>query len=69
MAIGIKDGDRIKLVRMDNDPDPVQPGTTGTVLDASEVKLGRESWTQVSVKWDNGRCLSCVCPPDIIEKI
>ena len=69
MAIGIKDGDRIKLVRMDNDPDPVQPGTTGTVLDATEVNLGRQPFTQVTVMWDNGRRLSCVCPPDIIEKI
>ena len=59
-------GDRIRLVSMTNDPDPIEPGAEGTV----ELPPGRfqDAW-QVVVKWDNGRSLSLVVPPDVAEKI
>lgn len=49
-------GDRIELVSMDNDPNPIEPGTRGTVL-------GHNSF-QIHVKWDNGRTLSLAVPED-----
>ena len=44
-------GDRIELVDMPDDPDPIPFGTKGTVL-YSDEKVG-----QIGVKWDNGRTL------------
>jgi hypothetical protein len=43
-------GDRIELISMPEEPDPIPPGTRGTV--------------QYGVKWDNGRGLSLCVPPD-----
>lgn len=64
-----KAGDRVRLVHMPNDPDPILPDTEGTVVDATEITFGDESYTQVIVNWDNGRRLSCVCPPDFLQII
>jgi len=58
-------GDRIRLLAMTDDPDPIPLGTTGTVI--SVRQLG--SWSQVDVKWDNGRTLMLVVPPDQFEVI
>jgi hypothetical protein len=58
-----KPGDRIRLVAMTDDPDPIPPGTTGTV---AAVRYQR-TWSQVDVKWDNGRTLMLVVPPDQFE--
>ena len=60
-----KAGDRVKLLAMGEDPDPIPVGTCGTVITASHM-IANE-WTQVAVAWDNGRSLSCVCPPDKLE--
>ena len=60
-------GDRIRLVSMLDDPDPIRPGTTGTVTHVSCHDWGRQSWTQISVAWDNGRTLMLVVPPDEFE--
>lgn len=60
------EGDRIKLVSMGPDPCPIEPGATGTVL--LEPVLLRNSWN-VCVRWDNGRALGLVVPPDVAEKI
>jgi hypothetical protein len=56
----VKEGQRIELISMGEDPDPIQLGARGVVEYASEFQ---GAW-QVSVKWDNGRTLSLVCPPD-----
>lgn len=61
-----KIGDRIKLIEMPNDPDPIPVGTTGTVLDVHRVRLQSGYW-QIAVKWDIDRSLSVVVPPDVIE--
>lgn len=69
MAFHGKKGDRVRLVFMPNDPNPVPEGTEGTVLDVQQMDWGHDKWSQVAVEWDNGRSLSCVCPPDYLEII
>mgnify|MGYP006271067963 CR=1 FL=1 len=64
----VKKGDRIRLVHMPNDPDPIPPGTEGTVTDVLPLHF-HEKETQILVRWDNGRSLSCICPPDSVEII
>ena len=58
-------GDRIILVAMPNDPDPIPPGSTGTVT----VVRQHRTWSQVDVAWDNGRTLMLSVPPDQFEVI
>lgn len=56
-----KRGDRVELITMPNDPNPIEPGTRGTViLDPVWVF---DSW-QIGMKWDNGRTLNLSVPPD-----
>lgn len=69
MAFLGKPGDRVKLVFMPNDPDPIPENTTGTVEGVMPMRWGQDVRTQVQVKWDNGRSLSCICPPDHLEII
>lgn len=64
-----KAGTRIRLILMPDDPEPIPPGTSGTVIMVQDLRLGNKPQTQVTVKWDNGRSLSCICPPDVIEAI
>jgi len=54
-------GDRVTLVRMGGDPDPIAPGTVGTVLGTSQWVGGE--WN-IAVRWDNGRTLGLVFPED-----
>lgn len=58
-------GDRIRLVSMLDDPDPIPRGTTGTVTAVRQQR----TWAQVDVAWDNGRTLMLVVPPDEFEVI
>jgi len=60
-------GDRIRLVAMPDDPDPVPPGTTGTVTSVHPHGTGKNAWVQVEVAWDNGRKLMLAIPPDRFE--
>ena len=53
----MKIGDRVKLLSMDNDPNPVENGTKGTVL---HIGGG-----VVNVEWDNGRCLGLIVGQDL----
>jgi hypothetical protein len=57
--------DRIELVLMGDDPDPIPPGARGTVLDCTWL----ESAWQVHVRWDSGRTLSLIVPPDVARKV
>ena len=58
-----KPGSKIRLVSMGNDPVPIKPGTKGTVIDS--YRFGKQ-W-QIEVRWDNGRKLSLIVPPDHAE--
>ncbi|MFM2094106.1 MAG: hypothetical protein RIS70_1230 [Planctomycetota bacterium] len=64
-----KRGDRIRLVAMNDDPDPIPMGLTGTVASVSRHGSGDDAWFQVDVSWDNGRTLMLVSPPDAFEII
>ena len=58
-------GDRIRLIAMPDDPDPIPAGATGTVL---AVTTGR--FAQIDVAWDNSsRSLSLVPGVDRFEVI
>jgi hypothetical protein len=59
-------GARLRLLAMPDDPDPVLVGATGEVLFVTE--LWRDEF-QVVVRWDNGRHLNLICPPDRFEVI
>ena len=62
-------GDRIRLVAMADDPDPICAGQTGTVIDVRRHGSGRDTWHQLDVAWDDGRTLMLVSPPDTFEII
>lgn len=65
-----KQGDRVEMVHMGQDPDPVPSGTLGTVKYVAELKFsGEPEQLQVAVDWDNGRRLSCVIPPDVLRRV
>lgn len=55
-------GTRLELVCMGNDPNPVPPGTRGTVELVNS--LG-----DIEVNWDNGRSLSLIPGEDSFRKL
>lgn len=57
--------DRIRLIEMGPDPDPVPPGTTGTIIDIVEI----DGKKHLTMEWDINRSLNVVIPPDKIEVI
>jgi len=59
-------GDRIRLLAMHDDPDPIPVGQVGTV-DGVARHGGKDAWDQIDVAWDNGRTLMLVWPPDRFE--
>jgi hypothetical protein len=59
----LKTGDRIRLISMPEDPDPVPVGTLVVVLRVIDYR----EWQQVEVAWDNGRKLMLSLPEDCIE--
>lgn len=60
-------GTRIRLIAMPDDPCPVEPGTCGTVDYVGGGVYGGTK--QYGVQWDNGRTLSIVVPPDVVQVI
>ena len=62
-------GNRIRLLAMHDDPDPIQVGQVGTVVGVTRHGGGQDEWFQVDVSWDNGRTLMLVSPPDVFEII
>ena len=56
-ATMIRAGDRIRLLSMPDDPDPIQVGSTGTIVSVTEGPLG-----QVQVKWDDSNRTLCLIP-------
>ena len=51
------EGKRVRLIKMENDPDPIKPGEEGTIdhIDGTGTLF---------VKWDNGRSLGLVPEED-----
>jgi len=60
----VQTGDRIRLLAMPEDPDPIPSGSTGTVTRVTDGPVA-----QISVDWDNGRTLSLVPGVDQFEVI
>lgn len=61
---GYKKGQRIQMLHMKDDPDPILPGTVGTI---TSVCLFNEDETILGVNWDNGRTLSVIVPIDWVR--
>ena len=59
-----KKGDRIRLLSMPDDPDPIAVGSTGTVTFVTTGPLA-----QVGVAWDNGRSLNLIPGTDAFDVI
>jgi hypothetical protein len=57
-----KVGDRIELVSMRDDPDPIELWTRGTVDFVNDNPAS--GFVQYGVQWDNGRTLMLCVPPD-----
>jgi hypothetical protein len=60
MKSNFKKGDRIRLISMPQDPDPIPVGSLGTVAGVHDHR----DWIQVEVDWDNGRKLMLSLPED-----
>jgi hypothetical protein len=60
-------GNRIRLLAMQDDPDPIPVGQTGTVVGIKRHGSDKDEWFQIDVSWDNGRTLMLVSPPDEFE--
>jgi hypothetical protein len=61
----VRKGDRVRLLHMADDPDPMPVGSTGTVESVTEGPLG-----QVNVRWDDShRSLSLIPGVDRFEII
>lgn len=63
MHTQLNPGDRVRLISMTDDPDPIPAGQMGTVVGV----YPRSDWTQVDVDWDCGRSLMLSVPPDRVE--
>lgn len=63
-------GERVELLLMLNDPDPLPRGLRGTVTRAQQVDFGGgDRFVQYTVEWDDGRTLMPCVPPDILRRI
>jgi len=67
--VNIKPGDRIELVAMPDDPYPIPVGTRGTVEAVHPMRMDVPGQVQLWVKWDNGRSLMPIVPPDQVRVV
>jgi hypothetical protein len=58
-------GDKIRLIEMVDDPNPLPTGSVGVVQRVT--RLGE--FTQVDVDWESGRSLTLTIPPDSAQVI
>ena len=64
----VKVGDRIRLVSMPNDPDPVPVGSIGTVERiVCDDQSQPQHMDQIQMSWDNGRTLNLAPEVDRYE--
>src|SRR5688572_12783538 len=59
-------GTRIELVTLLDDPDPIPPRTSGTVVVAE--RLGDAGWA-LEVDWDDGRARGLAIPPHRVRPL
>ena len=64
MTTPIRRGDRIRLLSMPDDPDPIPAGSTGTIESVTVGPFG-----QVWVRWDSSRTLALIPGVDRFEVI
>jgi hypothetical protein len=62
-------GDRVELISMPSDPDPVPPGTQGTVDWVGDPNMFGDNTQQIGVAWDNGRSLIMIKGIDRFKKL
>ena len=62
MSSEYKPGDRVELISMADDPDPIPAGSKGTVVDVDDADT-------VHVQWDSGRSLGLLPRHDRWRKI
>lgn len=60
-------GDRIRLILMPDEPNPIPHGTTGTIKGITDVSF--MGFTQYTVEWDGPYSLMLASPPDVFEVI
>lgn len=61
------EGQRIELLAMPDDPDPIPVGTRGLILNVT--RGFRPGEIVLSVRWDNGRSLNVITPPDRVRLV
>ncbi|SFJ48444.1 hypothetical protein SAMN03159338_1523 [Sphingomonas sp. NFR04] len=59
-------GQRIRLIQMGKDPNPIDPGTEGEVTMVTDCTRFDGTW-HIGVNWENGRTLSLIAPADKFE--
>ena len=60
-------GDTIRLISMPDDPNPIESGTVGEVIEVSSVYMFAED--HLKVLWENGRTLNLIVGVDEFEVI
>jgi hypothetical protein len=60
---------RIEMVSMTDDPNPIPKGTKGTVTGSNVVNFDGSPFTQYYVDWDNGSSLMPCVPPDTLRLV
>lgn len=67
----IKTGARFRLMKMEDDPDPMPPGSTGTITQVVALGcIGERGRYQLWVNWDGvRRGLMVLWPEDEIEPL
>jgi len=64
-AVKVRPGDRLRLIAMPDDPDPIPAGSEGVVVEVTEGPLA-----QIEVRWDNSsRSLTLIPGVDVFEII
>ena len=53
-------GRRVRLIKMEDDPNPIEPNTMGTIIWV-------DGMGQIQVNWDNGRRLALIPSVDEYE--
>ncbi len=68
-------GQRIRLIEMPDDPDPIPPGSEGTIMGVRDLCTPTDGYysryreAQIDVDWDSGRTLMLIYPKDRFEII